>query len=110
MTKDSILYDKDGKRVHRRDGVVADGDRLVIGMRLMDAASALPSVVSLRDAEGDAPPTQEQLDAAYQARCSRMEDAWRHPDQQDALRPNPPTSVDATIAERNARLESAWRS
>ncbi|MHC2415868.1 hypothetical protein ACVJGC_008459 [Bradyrhizobium diazoefficiens] len=110
MTKDSILYDKNGKRVHRLDGVIADGDRLVVGMRLMDAAPASPSVVTLRDAEGDAPPTQEQLDAAYQARCSRMEDAWRHPDQQDAVRPTLPTSVDAAIAQRNARLENAWRS
>ncbi|MEY9731728.1 hypothetical protein [Bradyrhizobium yuanmingense] len=109
MTKDSILYDRNGKRVHRRDGVVADGDRLVIGMRLMDAASALPSVVSLRDAEADAPPTQEQLDAAYQARCSRMEDAWRHPDQETAERA-PLVSVDDAIEQRNRRLENAWKS
>lgn len=109
MTKDSILYDKDGKRVHRRDGVVADGDRLVIGMRLMDAASALSSVVSLRDAEGDAPPTQEQLDAAYQARCSRMEDAWRQPDQQTTEKQAPLASVDDAIEQRNRRLENAWK-
>lgn len=110
MTKDSILYDRNGKRVRRLDGVIADGDRLVVGMRLMDAAPASPSVVSLRDAEGDAPPTQEQLDAAYQARCSRMEDAWRHPDQQETEKQVPPVSVDDAIEQRNRRLENAWKS
>lgn len=108
-TNDSILYDKYGKRVCRLDGVVADGDRLVVGMRLMDGAPTSPSVVTLRDAEGDAPPTQEQLDAAYQARCSRMEDAWRHPDQQSAEKSAPLASVDDAIEQRNRRIENAWR-
>ncbi|GAB9205990.1 hypothetical protein BDS110ZK18_22600 [Bradyrhizobium diazoefficiens] len=110
MTKDSILYDRNGKRVRRVDGVIADGDRLVVGMRLMDAAPASPSVVTLRDAEGDAPPTQEQLDAAYQARCSRIEDAWRHPDHQTTEKQAPLLSVDDAIEQRNRRLENAWRS
>lgn len=110
MTKDSILYDKHGKRVRRLDGVVADGDRLVVGMRLMDTEPASPSVITLRDAEGDAPPTQEELDAAYQARCARMEDAWRHPEQQDAEKRAQPASVDDAIEQRNRRLENAWRS
>lgn len=109
MTKDSILYDRNGKRVRRLDGVIADGDRLVVGMRLMDAAQASPSVVSLRDAEGDAPPTQEQLDAAYQARCSRMEDAWRHPGQQETEKQAPLASVDDAIQQRNRRIENAWK-
>ncbi|MDD1536087.1 MULTISPECIES: hypothetical protein [unclassified Bradyrhizobium] len=110
MTKDSILYDKNGKRVHRLNGVMADGDRLVVGMRLMDAAPASLSVVSLRDTEGDAPPTQEQLDAAYQARCSRMEDAWRHPNQQETTgKQIPLASVDDAIEQRNRRLENAWK-
>ncbi|MET3302624.1 hypothetical protein [Bradyrhizobium diazoefficiens] len=106
----STLYDRNGKRVRRHDGVAADGDLLVVGMRLMDAAPASPSVVTLRDAEGDAPPTQEQLDVAYQARCSRMEDAWRHPDQQDAEIPASFASVDDAIEQRNRRLENAWKS
>ena len=108
-TNDSVLYDRNGKRVHRLDGVIADGDRLVVGMRLMDAAPASPSIITLRDAEGDALPTPEQLDAAYQARCSRMEDAWRHPDQQNAGKPTPLSSVDDTIEQRNRRLENAWK-
>ncbi|MCK1547188.1 hypothetical protein IVB12_36015 [Bradyrhizobium sp. 179] len=110
MTKDSILYDKNGKRVRRLDGVIADGDRLVVGMRLMDAAPASPSIITLRDGEDDAPPAQEQLDAAYQARCSRMEDAWRHPDQQDTEKQAPLASVEDAIEQRNRRLENAWRS
>ncbi|MCW2078285.1 UNVERIFIED_ORG: hypothetical protein M2193_000460 [Bradyrhizobium japonicum] len=110
MTNDSILYDRNGKRVRRLDGVIADGDRLVVGMRLMDAAPASPSVVTMRDVEGDAPPTQEQLDAAYQARCSRMEDAWRHPDQQETEKQAPLASVDDAIELRNRRLENAWKS
>lgn len=110
MTKDSILYDRNGKRVRRLDGVIADGDRLVVGMRLMDAAPASPSVLTLRDAGGDAAPTQEQLDAAYQARCSRMEDAWRHPDQETTEKQAPLLSVDDAIEQRNRRLENAWRS
>ncbi|MFK4510376.1 hypothetical protein [Bradyrhizobium daqingense] len=110
MTKDSILYDRNGKRVRRLDGVISDGDRLVVGMRLMDAAPASPSVVTLRDVEGDAAPTQEQLDAAYQARCSRMEDAWRHPYQQETEKRAPLASVDDAIEQRNRRLENAWKS
>ncbi|SCB51226.1 hypothetical protein GA0061098_1015110 [Bradyrhizobium shewense] len=110
MTKDSILYDRNGKRVRRLDGVIADGDRLVVGMRLMDAAPASPSVVTLRDAEGDSPPAQEELDAAYQARCSRMEDAWRHPDQETTEKQARLASVDDAIEQRNRRLENAWKS
>ena len=109
-TKDSVLYDKHGKRVHRLDGVVADGDRLVVGMRLMDAASTSSSVVTLRDTNDSTPPTQEQLDVLYQARCSRMEDAWRHPDQGTTEKQAPLASVDDAIEQRNRRLENAWRS
>ena len=109
-TNDSVLYDKHGKRVRRLDGVIAEGDRLVVGMRLMDAAPASPSIISLRDVEGDTPPTREELDAAYQARCSRMEDAWRHPGHRTAEKQGPLASVDDAIEQRNRRLENAWRS
>lgn len=110
MTQDSILYDKNGKRVLRTDGVIDDGDRLVVGMRLMDAAPASASIVTLRDAEGDAPQSQQQLDADYQARCYRIEDAWRHSDQQKIEKQVPPVSVDDAIEQRNRRLENAWKS
>jgi len=108
-TNDTVIYDKHGKRVHRANGIIETGDKVVVAMRFMDAASTLSSV-RLHDAEGDAPPTREELDAIWQRRVAATSDAWRHPNQQDADKQTQTTNVEDAIEQRNRRLENAWRS
>lgn len=88
------VTDKYGKRV-RRDGVLQDGDRMTVPMRMMDAANpALAAAAALADtvrrneqfdARGHRPgfvggsDVYDAADKAREARDAGVRDAWRNP-------------------------------
>jgi hypothetical protein len=93
-TQDHEVHDRDGKRV-RRDGVLQDGDRMVVKMNMMDGAdpalAALASAAALADAvkrneafdaRGHRPGYGTHSTASTSARDqyhARTLDAWRNP-------------------------------
>ena len=91
---DHQIIDRNGNRV-TRNGVLADGDRLVVPLRLMDAAD--PALVAAA-ALADAVKRNEQFDALRGHRPGFIA--------HDA-----PTSatIDKALTDRDARLTNAWR-
>jgi hypothetical protein len=134
------VTDKYGKRVTRPDGVLQDGDSIRVRMNMMDAANpGLVAAAALADsvrrieqfdARGHRPgfATQDAGNAgenARDARDARVRDSWRSPPPVlDGTKPAqhaahvPPTASNAElsaardqgVADRDRRLESAWKS
>jgi hypothetical protein len=99
------VFDKAGKRVVR-NGALADGDRLVVKMRMMDSMSGAALYIADRT---DAP-TREQLEEMRDARNAALSNAWREPAGGNApTRPLPPQSRDETLAQRDQKLRDAWK-
>jgi hypothetical protein len=92
------VTDKLGRRVKRADGILQDGDRLAVPMRIMDSAN--PALVEAA-ARAEAVRRVEQFDAsrgvghrpgyatqdaggagmaAREARDARLRDSWKNPD------------------------------
>lgn len=108
-TTHDAIFDKNGKRVLRANSIMEDGDRLVVAMRMMDAAQTLS--VSLCDARQEGPPTRDQLEDMREARIAALCDRWRDPAADTQIKP--PAQSDKTkeqlLDERDRRLENAWR-
>ncbi|MBI5320884.1 hypothetical protein [Bradyrhizobium sp.] len=117
------VIDKYGKRV-RRDGVLQDGDRMTVPMRMMDVANpGLAAAAALADAvkrneqfdgrqhrPGFAGTTQDVYaagDAAREARDASIRDAWRNPPPViDTAKPSEPAAL-VPVTAPNAQLFAA---
>lgn len=108
-TTHDTIFDKNGKRVFRAKSIMEDGDRLVVAMRMMDAAPVIS--VTLRDAEPDGTPTRDQLENMREARIAALCDRWRDPDVDTQIKPSAPSdkTKEQLLDERDRRLENAWR-
>lgn len=108
-TTHDTIFDKNGKPVRRANNVIENGDKLVVAMRMMDAAP--PLSVSLSDTRQDGPPTRDQLEGMREARIAALCDRWRDPSAGTHVKPS--TQSDKTkeqlLDERDRRLENAWR-
>lgn len=111
-TQDHEVIDRSGKRV-RRDGILQDGDRVVVQMTMMDAANpALVAAAALADsirrnelfdnARGHRPgfvardaATSTTIEKALDDRDKRLNDAWKTP-----------TATEATAIETAAVLQA----
>jgi len=109
MTHKHEVLDRFGNRVEEDRPALRDGERIKVGVLLMDSASP--------DLADDANAAREK---AYSDRCDRMSDAWRNPSpvildkhkQAPApITPDPTTlaDVEAALAQRDQRLQNAWR-
>ncbi|OSI70977.1 hypothetical protein BSZ21_10225 [Bradyrhizobium canariense] len=109
-TNDAVVFDKEGKRVRRSNGVLMSGDRLVTSISLIDGAPR--TGLTILDVQRDAVPTREQLQKMHDARKAALSNAWRAPASGDALPTAPPTpqSREDALAQRDQRLREAWRS
>ncbi|MCK1536444.1 MULTISPECIES: hypothetical protein [unclassified Bradyrhizobium] len=108
-TAHDTIFDKNGKRVLRSNMIIEDGDRLVVAMRMMDAAPAC--AVTLSDAEQDVPLTREQLEDMREARIAALCDRWRDPAADTQIKPSAHSdkTKEQVLDERDRRLENAWR-
>ncbi|MCK1391694.1 hypothetical protein [Bradyrhizobium sp. 1] len=104
MTNDSIVYDKQGKRVQRANGVLADGDRMTVPITLMDSASRTAALTLL---DSGTAPSQEQLEILRDARNRDLEHRWQGGTQQDT-QPASHSSADL-IAARDRRVSEMWK-
>ena len=137
-TQDHEVIDRSGKRV-RRDGVLQDGDRLVVRMPMMDAAipgfaaaAALADTVKRIeqfDARNHRPgfatcdaATSATIEKALDDRDKRLSEAWKTPTSSDAttietaavLGVDAPKETlfaarDQAVADRDKRTSEAWR-
>jgi hypothetical protein len=134
--RDYEVIDKYGQVIRRTkdNGIVADGEGVRVRLSLMDAANpGLIAAAALADsikrneafdARGHRPgflPMHDAAasDAAREARDARVCDSWRNPpavaDQsQQQTTPAATTTSNLTrdelVAQRDKRLENAWRS
>lgn len=108
-TAHDTIFDKNGKRVLRSNMIIEDGDRLVVAMRLMDAAPSCSATLS--NAEQNGPPTRDQLEDLREARIAALCDRWRDPDAGTLIKPSAPSdkTKEQLLDERDRRLENAWR-
>jgi hypothetical protein len=137
MTTKSEVYDRDGKRVTRPNGILQDGDMARVPMRMMDAvdpglaaATALADAVRRNeqfDARGHRPGFIGKPDdtSARDAYFTRANDAWKSPPALDDKTKNvikdanldPQTSPtedlkaarDRAVSDRDARTQAAWK-
>lgn len=106
MTHDTHVVDKLGKRVERANGILLDGDHLVVKLRMMDNMPKSGLFV----ADTSRPPSCEQLQQMRDARNAALSNAWRQPAGTDAPRQSPrPQSRDDALAQRDQMLRDAWR-
>lgn len=108
-TTHDTIFDKNGKRVLRANNIMEDGDRLIVAMRMMDAAPAIS--VTLRDAEPDGPPARDELEELREARIAALCDRWRDPTADTQIKLSAPSdkTKQQLLEERDRRLENAWR-
>ncbi|RXH05693.1 hypothetical protein [Bradyrhizobium guangzhouense] len=105
MTTVHDVFDKDGRRVSRA-GVLADGDKLVVRMPMMDGRTIGASFLT----DAAQPPSREQLQQTRDARNAAISNAWRQPSGIDApTLPAVPQSRDEALAQRDQRLRDAWK-
>ncbi|UVO28342.1 hypothetical protein [Bradyrhizobium arachidis] len=104
MMNDTHVVDKNGQRVQRANGILLDGDHLVVKMRVMDGVPR-PGLFMTDTAQ---PPTREQLQQMRDTRNAALSNAWRQPVGRDA---SPPIaqSRDEALALRDQSLRDAWR-
>ena len=132
------ITDKFGRRRRARRGEVpADGEAIHFNATLMDAmaqvmmSNATEPDHTIRDAHGtpsghapgyafcaDDARLRSAANEAYEQRCERLRDAWRHPDQKQDYEDEPLTAPTPDHAralaqeawqDKKVRLANAWR-
>jgi len=105
MTTVHDVFDREGRRV-QRNGVLVDGDKLVVRMPMMDGRTVGGAFLT----DASQPPTREQLQQLRDARNTALCNAWRHPagDNTPATS-SAPQSPEQVLAHRDQRLRDAWK-
>jgi hypothetical protein len=93
-TRDHEVIDRNGKHVTRANGVVHDGDRVVVKMNMMDAAN--PALIAAA-ALADSVRRNEQFDARGHRPGYVTRDAASA------------TSIEKILTDRETALTNAWR-
>ena len=135
MSKAIEVIDKNGNRVVRANGILADGDRTRVPVTLMDHSIPRDPRLTAAIAEANAAKRMEAFDARHHRprsgdtsatteatlakRDQRLQDAWRSPaavyDAAKPIKPDLPApgpngpTHDQLIAARDRRISEAWR-